>query len=107
MMAVTVVASRDVGCDVGFAQRHGLAVVGIPVMKETVLVTLTAPTIADLFEMGGAVKFDFVSGMAIGADRSARVAAQQELTMHASVVNLLDPNMAFSTGVRHVRFMNG
>ncbi len=62
------------GADVGPAQRHGLAVVGVAVMRQPVGVAFAAAFIADGFEIIALRIHDFMRGVTIRADRSTRIA---------------------------------
>src|SRR5512140_3828561 len=98
MMAMAVVAGGDFGGDVGLAQGHGFAVVGVAIMLEPILVAPAAARIAGHLEMAIPGGFDFVRGMTVGADGAAFVAFGQELAVDTLVVGLFDADVAFATG---------
>jgi hypothetical protein len=99
---MAVVTRRHVRRDVGFAQRHGLAVIRVAIVLQAILVALAAALIAFHFEVAVLRRLNFVRRMAVGAHGAAFVALGQELAMHALVINLLDAHMTFAAGVRHV-----
>ena len=101
-MAVAVVAGGHIGGDVRLAQGHRLAVVGIAVMLEAVLVALAAALVAGYLEMAVAGRLDLVGGVAIGADRAARVAFEQQLAVDALVIGFLDADVALAAGLGDV-----
>src|ERR1043165_5680839 len=101
-MAMAVVASGDVGGDIGLAQGHRLAVVGVAIMFELVFVAFAAAFVAGHFEMAVLGGLDFVGGVAIGANRPALIALGEQLSVHALIVNLLDLDMTFAAGLGHV-----
>src|ERR1017187_8188734 len=94
-MAMAVVAGGDIGGDVGFAQGHGFAVVGVAIMLQPIRVAFAAGAIAGHLEVAVLGRLDLVGAMAIGADRSALVALGQELAMDTLEVGLFDADMAF------------
>src|ERR1051325_12039010 len=101
-MTVAVVAGGDIGGDVGVAQAHLFAVIGVAVMFEPVLVAFAAAFVAGHFEMAVLGGLDLVGGVAISADRSALIALGEQLSVHALIVNLLDLDMTFAAGLGHV-----
>ena len=97
---VAVVAGGHVRGDVRPAERHGLPVVGFPVVLEAVLVAAPADLVALALEMHAAGRLDLVRRVAVGADRPALVALGQELPVHALVVDALDADVALAARAR-------
>src|SRR5208283_5109129 len=97
-MAVTVVAGGHGRGRVRLAKRHGLAVVGIPVMRQPVLVAFAATRVADGLEVISRRLLNLVSRVAIRANRAALVAPGQQLAMNALKVGFLDADVAFAAG---------
>src|SRR5688500_13657813 len=83
VMTVTVVTGGDIGGDVGFAERHGFAVIGVAIMFEAVLVAFAAALVAHHFEVAVLRGLDFVGVVAVGANRAAFVTDRKQLAMHA------------------------
>src|SRR5262245_50101448 len=106
-MPVAVVTRSDIRSDIGFAQGHCFAVIGVAIMSQAVLVAAAATLVAGHFEMAVFGGFDLVRGVAVGTDRATFVALGQQLAMHALVIGLFDANMAFAAGLGDVRRMNG
>ncbi len=102
MMSVAVVASGHIGSDIGFAQGHGFAVVGIAVMRQAIFVAATTARVTGHFEVPVLGRLHLVRGMAVTADRAAFVPLGEELPVNALIVDLLDFDMAFAAGLRHV-----
>ena len=103
VVAVAVVAGGDFRGDVWPAQRHSFAVVGFAVMGQAVLVALAATLVADGFEVVVLGVLDLMGGVAVGADRAARVAFGHKLAVDALLVGLLDAEVAFAAGLGDVR----
>ena len=69
METVAVVARGDFGRGIGFAECHGLAVVGFAVMREAVGVALAAALVADGLEIVARRIDDFMRAVAVNAHR--------------------------------------
>ena len=106
-MTVAVVAGGHGGRDVGFAQRHGLAVVGVPVARQPVGVAFAAARVADGFEIVALGIHDVMRGVTVRADRPARITLREQLPVNAFVVGFLDANVAFPAGLRDIRVVDG
>ena len=74
MIAVAVIAGSDFRGDVGLAQGHGLAMISLAIMFEAVFVAFAAARVADGFKVFVFRIHDVMGGMAIGANRGARIA---------------------------------
>ena len=107
VLAVAVVAGGDGGRGVGFAEGHGLAVVGFAIMFQPVGVAFAATGVADGLEIVVLGILDVMRGMAIGADRSARIALGQQLSVNALVVGFLDADVTFAAGLGDVGVVDG
>ena len=107
MVTVAVITGGDFGRGIRLAQRHRLAVVGVAVMLQPVCVAFAAALVAEGLEIIVRRIDDFVRGVAVGADRPARVALGQQLAVDAFVVSFLDAQMAFAAGLRDVRMIDG
>lgn len=106
VVAVAVVASGNILGLVCLAQGHGLAVIGLAIVVEAVLVALATTLVAGRFEMREARPLDLMRAVAIRTDRPASVALGKELSMNAFIVDLLDAKVTFSAGVGDVLVMN-
>jgi hypothetical protein len=104
---MAVVAGGDFGSDIGFAQGHGFAVVGLAIMLEAVLVAFAATRVTGHFEVAIPGGFDLVGGVAVAADRAALVALGHELAVDALVIDALDPDVAFAAGLGDVQRIDG
>src|SRR6516162_3597690 len=98
MVTVTIVTGGHHGGHVRFAQGHRLAVVGFPIMLQPVLMALAAAFVADGFEIVALRIYDSMRGMAIRADRPARVPFGQQLAVYALIVGRLDAEMTLAAG---------
>ena len=107
VITVAVVAGGDFGGDVGTAQRHGLTVVGVPVILVVTGMTFAAPLVHDLFEIVDGRVDDLMGGMAIGADGHAQIPFGQQLPVNALVVGLLDAQMTFAAGLGDIGVVDG
>src|SRR6266700_4022055 len=105
-MSMAVVAGGDIRGDGRFAKGHRLAMIGIAIMFQSVLMAFAAAGITGHFEVSVARGFDFVSGMAVRAHRPAFVAFSQQLTMNALVVSLFDADMALAASFCHSLFVD-
>ena len=76
-------------------------------MGQTVLVAFAATLVADGFEVVIVGVLDLVGGVAVGADRSARVALGHKLAVDALLVGLLDAEVAFAAGFGDVGAVDG
>ena len=88
VVSVAVVAGGDVGGHVRPPEGHRLAVVGLPVMGEPVLVAAAAALVAEGLKVRAGGLFDLVGRVAVRADRAARVVLGQQLPVDALVVDL-------------------
>ena len=107
VMAVTVVAGGHGRSHVRLAERHGLAVVGIPVMRQPVLVAFTAARVADGLEVVSFRLLNLVRRVTIRADRAALVAPGQQLAMDALKVGFLNADVALAAGFGDVGVVDG
>ena len=107
MEAVAIVARGHLGRVIGFAEHHGLAVIGLAIMFEAVRMALAAALVAEGFEIFARGIHDLMRAVAINADRSARIALGQQLAVDALVVSLLDADVALAAGLGHVRVVDG
>ena len=107
VMAVAVVAGRDFRGEVGLAQQHGLAVVGIAIMFEPVLVATAAFFVAGSLEISAVRLGDFMGGMAIHTDGSVLAALGQNLAVDAGLVGFLDAEVAFAAGGGDIGVVDG
>ena len=99
MVTMAVVTRGDLGGDVRFAQGHRFAVIGVPIMLQPILVAFPATLVAGHLEVAVLGGLDFVSGVAIAADRATLVALGEELAVDALQVRLFDANVAFAAGL--------
>ncbi len=75
VVPVAIVAGGDLRGVVGPAQRHRLAVVGLPVEFEPILVALAATLVAEGLEMTVVPRvLDRVGAVTVGANGTARIA---------------------------------
>ena len=74
MVAVAVVAGGHFGGRIRPPQGHGFAVIGIPVVLKPIRVALAAGLIGLGFEVATLGGFNLVGGVALNADRAARIA---------------------------------
>src|SRR5579859_2378253 len=102
-MSVTIVAGRDVRGDIGAPERHGLAMVSLAIVGETVLVALAADLVAGRLEWLPGGLLDLVGAVAVGAHRAAWVALGEKLAVHALVVDVFDAEVALPAGLGDVR----
>ena len=107
VMAVAIVAGGHGRGRVRFTQRHGLAVVGVPVMGQPVLVAFAATLVADGLEVVPLRLLNLVRGVTIRANRAALVAPGQQLAMHTMKVGFLDADVAFAAGFGDVGVVDG
>ena len=107
MVTMTVITGGHRRCRVRFAQRHGLAVISVAVARQAVFVAFAAALVADGFEIISLRIDDFMRGVAVRADRPARIAFGQQLPVNALVVGLLDAVMAFAAGLGDVGVVDG
>lgn len=107
MKTVAVITRGDGGRGIGPAQRQSLAVVGVPVALQPVLVAFATALVADGLEIIARRIDNFVRAVAVGADRPARVALGQQLAVDAFVISLLDAQMTLAAGLRDVRMVDG
>lgn len=107
MVSVAVVASRDVGSDIGTSERHGFAVKGVMITLQTILVATAAPLVTLGFEVILSGILDRVRAMTIGADRRAGISARQQSTMNALIVRFFHAHMAFATRLANIRMIDG
>ena len=103
MMTMAVVASGDVRGDVGFSQRHRFAMVSVPVMLESILVTTTAPLVTCHLEMAVLGSFNRVCGVTVRANRTAFVTFGEKLAVDTLVIGLLDSNVALAASLGDVQ----
>src|ERR1043166_8615976 len=106
MVAMAVIASGDIGGDVGFAQSHRFAMISVAVMLQPVLVTAPAALVTGHLEMAVLGPLDLMGRMAVGANRPAFIPFSQQLAMNALVIGLLDFDVALATSLSHVGSMN-
>ena len=78
VMPVAVIAGGDRGGDIRPSERHRLAVVGLVVVDEPVLVAAAAHLVAGRLEGDVRRILDLVGAVAVRADRPARVALGEE-----------------------------
>ena len=107
MVTVAVVAGGHRRRRIRFAERHGFAMVGVPVMLEPVLMAFTATLVADGLEVVAFGIGDVMRGVAIGADRSARVTFGEQLPVNALDISFLDTEMALATSPGDVDVIDG
>jgi len=107
VVTVAVVTSGDIRGDIGFAQRHGLAVISVAIMFEAILVTFAAALVAHHLEVPVLGRFDFVRAVAIRADRAAFVACREQLPVHALLVDLFNADVTLAAGLGDVRVVDG
>ena len=103
VMAVAVVTGGHIGGDVRPAQGHRLAVIGVAIMRQAVLVALAAALVAGHLEVAVLGGLHLVRGVAVGADRAALVALGHNLSVDALAVSLLDPDVALAARLGDVR----
>ena len=107
VLAVAIVTGGDAGRGVGFAQGHGLAVIGFAIMFQPVGVAFAATGVAEGLEIVVLGILDVMRRMAIRANRSARIAFGQQLPVNALVVGFLDAHMTFAAGFGDVGVVDG
>jgi len=90
VMAVAIVTGGDAGCGVGFAERHGLAVIGVPVMRQPVLVAFAATRSLRALKLFPLRLLIWCARVTIRANRAALVALGQQPAMHTLKVGFLD-----------------
>ena len=71
-------------------------------MREPVLVAAAAALIAERLEMPAGWFFDLVGRMTVGTDGTPLVALDQQLPVHALVIDLFDADVTLSAGPRDV-----
>ena len=82
-MTMAVVAGGHFRRHVRSPESHGLAVISISIVRQAVLMTPSAPLIADRLEVAILRLLNLVRGMAIRADRAPLVALGQDLAVDA------------------------
>ena len=107
VVPVAVVAGGHIAGHVRLAQGHGLAVVGVPIVFEAILVALPADLVAEGLEVPAFGCLDLVRRMALDANGAPWIAFGEQLAMHAFVVDLFDRDVAFATGLGHVGVVDG
>ena len=107
VMTVAVVAGGHGGGRVRLAKCHGLAVVGVPVMRQPVLVAFAATRVAESLEVVSRRLLNLVRRVAIRANRAALVAPGQQLAVDAFKVGFLDADVAFAAGGGDVGVVDG
>jgi hypothetical protein len=103
MVPMAIVARRDVRGHVRPAQGHCLAMVGLAIVRQAVLMAFAADLIALRLERFPCRDLDLVGAVAIRADRAARVPLCQEHPVDALVIDRLDAQVALTAGLRDVR----
>ncbi|MFO1514608.1 MAG: hypothetical protein U1F83_17140 [Verrucomicrobiota bacterium] len=106
VVTVAVEAGGDGGCDHRFAKRHGLAVIGVAIMLETILVAFAAARVAGHFQRLFLAVLD-ARGVAISADGAALVAFGQNLAVNTFLVGLFNPDVALAAGLGDVGVIDG
>src|SRR5208283_5437498 len=104
---MAVVTGGDGGRGIGFAEGHGLAVIGVAIMFQPVGVASATTGVADGLEIVTLGILDVMRRMAIRADGSARIAFGQQLPVNALVVGFLDADVAFAAGFGDVGVVDG
>ena len=99
---VAIIAGGDFGCGVRQAQRHRLAVVGLAVMLQPVSVAFAAALVAQGLEILAGRVDDLVRAVTVNANRSARVALREQLTVDTLIVDRLNADVALAAGLGDV-----
>ena len=102
MIPMAVIAGGNTRRDIRPSQGHRLAVIRVAIVGEPVLVASAATLVADGFEIVPFGIYDFVRGVAVGADRPSRIAFGKQLPVDALIVSFLHAEMAFAAGFRNV-----
>ena len=99
MVPVAVITGGDLRRIVGGPQGNGLAMIGLHIVLQAILMAFATALITGGLEESSGLGFDLVRTVAVCADRSAGIPFRQELTVDALHVSGFHAHMAFATGV--------